>query len=80
MLREDATASELRALLRDVCPILALRDEERPLPLPVAPPEATSDLAADLVTARKASLSRCFPSAAPKGAKGGAAPVVFVAE
>ena len=45
----------------------------------VAPPEATSDLAADLATAPKASLSRCFTSAAPKEAKGGAAPAVFVA-
>ena len=75
--REDASAADLRGLLSLVCPAVTSRDDQRPLPLPAAPADASGDLGTDLATARKTGpSSRCFR--VKQAAAKGAAPAVFV--
>ena len=71
MLREDEDASELRDLLLLACPVVGSAENERPLPLPSVPPDATTDLATDLSSARKPPApSKCFRPLKGKGKAG----------
>ncbi|KAL1530782.1 hypothetical protein AB1Y20_001678 [Prymnesium parvum] len=71
---DDASAAELRQLLRLVCPALRTPADDRPLPTPPAPSDA--DARADVSGARKAPLSRCFGGGGR--AKGGPAAAALV--
>lgn len=67
LLREDATASDLRPLLRLACTALSVAEADRPMPTPVSPPVGAA-LGVELSSAaswRGSESSRCFDGLPP---------------